>query len=117
MLAEEEAASEDDHQEDRTTQEEHLEHLEHLATEEQLAEGEDAQENHAPEYEQLAMRIHDVPGGCWLMQKSQSSGVISIAAYLATLRLPESNPWFADDQRANAPVRIRGRPGIITHHI
>jgi hypothetical protein len=52
MLAEEEAPSEDDHQKDRTTQDEHLEHL---ATEEQLVEGEDAQgvqdaqENHAPE--------------------------------------------------------------------
>jgi hypothetical protein len=75
MLAEEEAALEDDHQEDRTTQDEHLEHLEHLATEEQLVEGEDAQgvqdaqENHAPEYEQLAMSIHDVPGGCWLCRR------------------------------------------------
>jgi hypothetical protein len=75
MLAEEEAASEDDHQEDRTTQDEHLEHLEHLAIEEQLVEGEDAQGvqgaqgNHAPEYEQLAMCIHDVPGGCWLCRR------------------------------------------------
>jgi hypothetical protein len=43
MLAEEEAASEDDYQEDRTTQDEHFEHLEHLAIEEQLVEGEDAQ--------------------------------------------------------------------------
>jgi hypothetical protein len=69
MLAEEEAASEDDHQEDRTTQDEYLEHLEHLATEEHVGEGEDAQgvqdaqANHAPEYEQLAKCIHDVPGG------------------------------------------------------
>ena len=75
MLAEEEAASEDDHQEDRTTQDEHLEHLELLAIEEQLVEGEDAQGvqdaqgNHAPEYEQLAMCIHDVPGGCWLCRR------------------------------------------------
>jgi hypothetical protein len=69
MLAEEEAASEVDHQEDRTTQDERLGHLEHLATEEQLVEGEDAQGvqdaqgNHAPEYEQLAKCINDVPGG------------------------------------------------------
>jgi len=65
-LAEEEAASEDDHQDDRTTQDEHLEHL---ATEEQHAEGEDAQgvqnaqADHVPVYEQLAKCIHDVPGG------------------------------------------------------
>jgi len=72
MLAEEEGTSEDDHQEDQTTQDEHLEHLEHLATEEQLVEGEDAQDaqgNHAPEYEQLDMCIHDVPGGCWLCRR------------------------------------------------
>jgi hypothetical protein len=49
MLAEEEAASENDHQKDRTTQ--------------------DAQENYAPEFEQLAMCIHDVPGGCWLCRR------------------------------------------------
>src|SRR5215212_11403265 len=79
MLAEEEAASEDGHQEDRTTQDEHLEHLEHLATEEQLVEGEDAQGvqdaqgNHAPEYEQLAMCIHDAPGGCWLLLRSSNT--------------------------------------------
>jgi hypothetical protein len=42
-LTEEEGASEDDHQDDRTTQ--------------------DAQENHAPEFEHLAKCIHDVPGG------------------------------------------------------
>jgi hypothetical protein len=66
MLIEEDAASEDDHQEDRTTQDEHLEHL---GADEQLAKGEDAQgvqdaqENHAPDYEQLAKCIHDVPGG------------------------------------------------------
>jgi hypothetical protein len=64
---------------DRTTQDEHLEHLEHLATEEQLVEGEDAQGvqdaqgNHAPEHEQLAMCIHDVPGGCWLCNKKSGS--------------------------------------------
>jgi hypothetical protein len=59
----------------QSSQDEHLEHLEHLAIEEQLVEGEDAQGvqgaqgNHAPEYEQLAMCIHDVPGGCWLCRR------------------------------------------------
>jgi hypothetical protein len=75
-LAEEEGTLEDDPQEDRTTQDEHLEHLEHLATEKHLAEGEDAQGvqdaqgNHAPEHEQIAMCIHDVPGGCWLCRRN-----------------------------------------------
>jgi hypothetical protein len=57
-LAEEEGASDEDHQVDRTTQDEHLEHL---GAGEQLVEGEDAQGvqdaqgNHAQEHEQLEM--------------------------------------------------------------
>jgi hypothetical protein len=73
-LAEEEEASEDDHQEDRTTQDKHLEHLEHLGADKQLVAGEDAQdvqgaqENHLPEPEQLVRCIHDFPHGkgCYL---------------------------------------------------
>ena len=73
-LAEEEGASEDDHQEDLTTQDEHLGHLEHLGADEQLAEGEDAQdvqgaqENHLPEPEWLVRCIHGFPNGkgCYL---------------------------------------------------
>jgi AAA domain len=73
-LAAEEGTSEDDHQEDRTAQDEHLEHLEHLGADELLAEGEDvqdvqgAQENHQPEPERLVMCLHGFQGGkgCYL---------------------------------------------------
>ena len=73
-LAEAEGASEEDHQEDRTTQDEPLGHLEHLGVDEQLAEGEDAQgvqgaqENQLTEPEQLVRCIHDFPNGkgCYL---------------------------------------------------
>src|SRR5215218_7169305 len=37
--------------------------------------------------------------------------------YLVTYLRCAANPWFANVQRANAPVRVRGRPGIITHYI
>jgi hypothetical protein len=56
-LAEKERTPEDDHQDDPTTQDKHLEHLEHLGADKQLAQGEDAQvvqgvqENHRPEPE------------------------------------------------------------------
>jgi hypothetical protein len=74
MQAGEEEASEDDHQEDRTTQDEHLGYLEHLGADEQLAEGEDAQgvqgalENHLLEPEQIVRCIHGLPRGkgCYL---------------------------------------------------
>jgi hypothetical protein len=75
MLAEEQRSSEQDDQENLAAQDEHLEHLEHLGADEQLAEGEDAQGvqdaqgNHTPEYENLTMCIHDVPGGCWLCRR------------------------------------------------
>lgn len=73
-LAEEEGTSEDDHPEDRSIQDEHLEHVEHLGVDEQLAEGEDAQdvqgaqENHLPEPERLVRCIHGFPNGkgCYL---------------------------------------------------
>jgi hypothetical protein len=67
-LAEKEGTSEDDHQEDRTTQDEHLEHL---GADQQLVGGEDAQgaqENHPPEPERLVRCIHGFPNGkgCYL---------------------------------------------------
>ena len=73
-LGEEEGPSEDDHQEVRTAQDEHLEHVEHLGATERPAKGEDAQdvqgaqENHLPEPERLVRCIHGFPNGkdCYL---------------------------------------------------
>jgi hypothetical protein len=70
-LGEKEGTSEDDHQEDRSTQDEHLERL---SADQQLAEVEDAQdvqgarENHLPEPERLVICIHGFPNGkgCYL---------------------------------------------------